>query len=277
MNSMERKQLGVEKARQFAQALGSAVELMAGETAKAAVSESNAAAWKENSGALALKCTFGFTEAPLWIAASEQAWSDISNAAVMGAGIEDADADMRKQTWRELVSQSANPLIADRSQDPAVKLTVDEAPAAPAAEAGEVFKIELTFGGKTFAPFYAWLTADLLDAFGGNTEKETKEAAHNVPATLDRLLDVELPLSVSFGRTNVPVHDILKLSSGSIIELNCPANDLVEIVVNNCMIARGEVVVIEGNYGVRVREIISRSERMALQNVKGQAPMRLTA
>jgi twitching motility protein PilT len=100
----------------------------------------------------------------------------------------------------------------------------------------------------------------------------------NASRTLDRLLDVELPLSVSFGRTNVPVHDILKLGSGSIIELNCPANDLVEIIVNNCMIARGEVVVIEGNYGVRVREIISRSERMALQNVKGgAAPMRLTA
>ena len=85
-------------------------------------------------------------------------------------------------------------------------------------------------------------------------------------------------MSVAFGRTTVPVHDILKLASGSIIELNCPANDLVEIIVNNCMIARGEVVVIEGNYGVRVREIISRSERMALHNVKtNTAALKITA
>lgn len=276
---MERKQLGAEKARQLANALASAIELMAGESAKASISESNAGAWKDASAALTLKCTFGFTEAPLWIVASEEAWSEVASAAVAGAGIEDADADLRKQTWQELISQAANPLIADRTQDPAVKLSMEEAPAAPAEEVGEVFAVELTFGTKTFARFYVALTAALLEAFGGKAETAPQEPETRVPPTLDRLLDVELPLSVSFGRTHVPVHDILKLSSGSIIELNCPANDLVEIIVNNCMIARGEVVVIEGNYGVRIREIISRSERMALQNVKGNnlTPMKLTA
>lgn len=278
MNTMERKQLGLEKARQLANALGSAVELMAGESAKASISEANAAAWKDAASPLVLKCTFGFTDAPLWIVASEEAWSDIAAAAVAGAGIEDADAEMKKQTWNELVSQAANPLIADRTQDPAVKLTVEEMATAPGEGAGEVFALELTFGSKTFARVYIALAGALLDAFGGSAEAAPAELAHQVPPTLDRLLDVELPLSVSFGRTNVPVHDILKLASGSIIELNCPANDLVEIIVNNCMIARGEVVVIEGNYGVRVREIISRSERMALQNVKTSNPaLKLTA
>jgi len=279
MNSMERKQLAVEKARQLANALGSAVELMTGESAKAAISESAPAAWQEAASPLALKCTFRFTEAPLWIVASEEAWGEIATAAVVGAGIEDADADMRKQTWRELVAQAANPLIADRSADPAVRLSVEEMPSLPPEEPGEAFAVELTFGSKTYPRFYVSLTAAFLDAFGGAAEAEPKETGRHIPPTLDRLLDVELPLSVSFGRTNVPVHDILKLASGSIIELNCPANDLVEIVVNNCMIARGEVVVIEGNYGVRVREIISRNERMALQNVKGHgaASMRLTA
>jgi flagellar motor switch protein FliN/FliY len=276
---MERKQLGVEKARQLANALGSAVELMAGESAKASISEATAAAWKDSGATLALKCTFGFTEAPLWIVASDEAWSEIANAAVTGAGIEDADSDLRKQTWKELISQAANPLIADRTQDPAVKLTVEETASAPSDEPGEVFAVELTFGSKTFSRFYLSFAAALLGAFGGNAETAPQDTGTRVPPTLDRLLDVELPLSVSFGRTNVPVHDILKLSSGSIIELNCPANDLVEIIVNNCMIARGEVVVIEGNYGVRVREIISRSERMALQNVKGNGagPMKLSA
>lgn len=278
MNTMDRKQVGIEKARQLANALASAVELMAGESAKAALSEAGAAPWKNMAAPLALRCTFGFSEAPLWLVAGEEAWSEIANAAVAGAGIEDADADMRKQTWLELVSQAANPLIADRTHDPAVKLNVEEA-SAPGEDAGDAFAVEVTFGSKTFPRFYVALTAALAEAFAGPKEKEEQETGHQVPPTLDRLLDVELPLSVSFGRTNVPVHDILKLSSGSIIELNCPANDLVDIVVNNCMIARGEVVVIEGNYGVRVREIISRSERMALQNVKGQSPasMKLTA
>lgn len=280
MNTMERKQLGVEKARQLANALGSAVELMAGESAKASISESNAAAWKDSPNPLVLKCTFGFTEGPLWIVASEEAWSGIANAAVTGAGIDDADDNLRRQTWSELLTQAANPLIADRSQDPTAKLNVEETRSAPGDEAAaEVFAIELTFGSNTFPRFYVSLSSDLVEAFGGTRQTGQKETGQALPPTLDRLLDVELPLSVSFGRTTVPVNDILKLASGSVIELNCPANDLVEVVVNNCMIARGEVVVIEGNYGVRIREIVSRSERMALQNVKGHGPssMRLSA
>lgn len=278
MNSMERKQLGAEKAREWATALASAVELMGGESAKAVVSEANAAAWQDALAPLVVKCTFGFTQAPLWIVASEGAWSEIANAAVTGAGLEDADESLRKQTWRELLAQAANPLLEDRSQHPAGKLNVEEAASAPAGEAGEVFAVEVSFGAKTFARFYLSFAAGLLAAFEVETASGPKETGQAMPATLDRLLDVELPLSVSFGRTNVPVHDILKLAAGSVIELNCPANELVEIVVNNCMIARGEVVVIEGNYGVRIREIVSRGERMALQNVKGQAPsLRLSA
>jgi flagellar motor switch protein FliN/FliY len=143
----------------------------------------------------------------------------------------------------------------------------------------EVFAVELTFGSKTFSTFHVLVAKELIEAFAGKAEGTPKEIAHHVPPTLDRLLDVELSLSVSFGRTSVPVHDILKLSSGSIVELNCRANDLVEIIVNDCMIARGEVVVIEGNYGVRVLEIISRGERMALSTIKGSgtSAMRLTA
>jgi len=108
------------------------------------------------------------------------------------------------------------------------------------------------------------------------------EQAHEAPAappTLELLLDVELPLSISFGRTYLPVREILKLSTGSIIELNCPANECVDVIVNNCTIARGEVVVVEGNYGVRIDEIISRQDRLVLQHKKGlnpHRPMRVT-
>ncbi len=76
------------------------------------------------------------------------------------------------------------------------------------------------------------------------------------------LLDVELPVSASFGRAHLPLKDVLKLTSGSIVELNRSVSEPVEIIVNNCVIARGEVVVVEGNYGVRITEIISRCERL---------------
>jgi flagellar motor switch protein FliN/FliY len=80
--------------------------------------------------------------------------------------------------------------------------------------------------------------------------------------TLDLLLDVELPVSVSFGKTQVPLQQVLKWTTGSIVELECMVNEPVEVLVNDCVIARGEVVVVDGNYGVRVQEIVSRAQRL---------------
>ena len=84
--------------------------------------------------------------------------------------------------------------------------------------------------------------------------------------TIELLLDVELPVSVSFGRTHLALKDVLKLTSGSIVELNRAVSEPVEVIVNNCVIARGEVVVVEGNYGVRIHQIISRRERLRTLN-----------
>jgi flagellar motor switch protein FliN/FliY len=75
-------------------------------------------------------------------------------------------------------------------------------------------------------------------------------------------MEVELPVSVSFGRAQIALRDVLKLTSGSIVELNRTISDPVEIIVNNCVIARGEVVVVDGNYGVRIHQVISREERL---------------
>jgi flagellar motor switch protein FliN/FliY len=79
---------------------------------------------------------------------------------------------------------------------------------------------------------------------------------------LDLLLDVELPVSVSFGRAQLLLKDVIKLTTGSIIELNRSISEPVDVIVNNCVIARGEVVVVEGNFGVRVHEVVSRQERL---------------
>jgi len=79
---------------------------------------------------------------------------------------------------------------------------------------------------------------------------------------LDLLLDIPLGLTVELGRTKRLIRDILDLSSGSIIELDTLAGEPVDILVNNKLIARGEVVVIEENFGVRVTDIVSPAERI---------------
>ena len=93
---------------------------------------------------------------------------------------------------------------------------------------------------------------------------------HHLTNEMD-ILDVELPITVSIGSTQLPLREILKLTTGSIVELDRLITDPVDILVNKCIIARGEVVVIEGNYGVRILQVVSRSERLALR--AGLRPM----
>ena len=79
---------------------------------------------------------------------------------------------------------------------------------------------------------------------------------------IDLLLDVELPIVVSFGETEMPLKEVLRLGVGSVIELDKSVNDPVTIIVNDKPIARGEVVMVDGNYGVRVLEVESTAERL---------------
>ncbi len=76
------------------------------------------------------------------------------------------------------------------------------------------------------------------------------------------LLDVELPISVSFGHSEMQLKDVLKLGAGSVIELDKSVNDPVTIIVNDKPIAKGEVVMVEGNYGVRILEVESKADRI---------------
>jgi flagellar motor switch protein FliN/FliY len=80
--------------------------------------------------------------------------------------------------------------------------------------------------------------------------------------TLDLLMDVALPVSVSFGKASLQIREVLKLNTGSVVELNRLVSEPVEVIVNNCVIARGEVVVVDGNYGVRVIHLASRADRL---------------
>ena len=79
--------------------------------------------------------------------------------------------------------------------------------------------------------------------------------------TLELLMDLELPVNVSFGKTQMPLQQVLKWTTGSIIELENLVNEPVDIVINRFVIARGEVVVVGGHYGVRVTDLISSTER----------------
>ncbi|NQU05959.1 MAG: flagellar motor switch protein FliN [Calditrichaeota bacterium] len=86
------------------------------------------------------------------------------------------------------------------------------------------------------------------------------------PRNIDMLLDVNLPITIELGRTKMLIRDVLDLGQGSIIELEKLSGEPVDLFVNNKKFARGEVVVIEENFGVRITELITIDERLKALN-----------
>ena len=81
-------------------------------------------------------------------------------------------------------------------------------------------------------------------------------------ANLDILLDIELPFSVRFGQVDMSIGELSRLGPGSVVSLGRLPDDPVEVLINDKVVARGEVVVVAGNYGVRILDVASREERI---------------
>jgi flagellar motor switch protein FliN/FliY len=79
---------------------------------------------------------------------------------------------------------------------------------------------------------------------------------------LDMLLDIELEVSIELGRTDIAIKRVLDLAPGSLVELDRLAGEPVELLVNNKVVAKGEVVVIDENFGVRIISLVSPEERI---------------
>jgi flagellar motor switch protein FliN/FliY len=92
---------------------------------------------------------------------------------------------------------------------------------------------------------------------------EKRSSAHDhQQARLDVILDIDLPVVVRFGRTEMPLKAVTRITPGAVIDLGRSPDDPVELLVSDRVIARGEVVVVGGNYGIRIVDVVSPSERM---------------
>lgn len=86
--------------------------------------------------------------------------------------------------------------------------------------------------------------------------------AGGLPNGLDRIMDIPLEVTVELGRTQMLIRDVLELASGSIVELDSVAGAPVDLLVNGRLVAKGEVIVIDDNFGLRLTEIISQADRI---------------
>jgi flagellar motor switch protein FliN/FliY len=83
---------------------------------------------------------------------------------------------------------------------------------------------------------------------------------------IDLILDIPVQLTVELGRTKIPIRHILQLAQGSVVELDGLAGEPMDVLVNGCLIAQGEVVVVNEKFGIRLTDIVTPSERMRKLN-----------
>ena len=79
---------------------------------------------------------------------------------------------------------------------------------------------------------------------------------------IDLILDIPVQLTVELGRTRIPIKHILQLAQGSVIELDALAGEPMDVLVNGCLIAQGEVVVVNEKFGIRLTDVVTPSERV---------------
>jgi flagellar motor switch protein FliN/FliY len=268
-------------AEEWSAALSSALFAMTGEHAETCAgprveSPPEGLGWQEN-----LTLAEG---ARVLVRLPEAVWKSVGARILQAAGLDCADDASSKDAFLEVVRQSLSQVatkVGNRSGIEVESKNGHEVTNHP--QGFQWQEVSLAFGGALppcaigISPeLEASLTSQVQEAqstsaaavgvsFSGGASLD--QQATTVPAprnskTLDLLLEVDLPIGVSFGRTQMRLKEALKLTTGSIVELNRSVTEPVEIIVNNCVIARGEVVVVDGNYGVRILEIISREERL---------------
>ena len=100
------------------------------------------------------------------------------------------------------------------------------------------------------------------DLSGGGVPSPNAAQAQDI----DLVLDIPVLLTVELGRTKLPIRHILQLAQGSVVELDGLAGEPMDVLVNGCLIAQGEVVVVNEKFGIRLTDIITPAERIRKLN-----------
>ncbi|MGI8672532.1 MAG: flagellar motor switch protein FliN [Luteitalea sp.] len=181
--------------------------------------------------------------------------------AILGDAATVVDADIT-DTLRELLGQAAAAHVHGAGHG--VLLDVGTAERSASAAPTDARQFDLMIGAAPPLRLVAWgrisstrterpRTPPALPAAGGGG---------TAPRNLDVVLDIELPISVRFGETQMTLDALARLGPGSMIDLERAPDDPVDVLVNGRLVARGQVVVVSGCYGVRINEVVSPADRL---------------
>ena len=193
--------------------------------------------------------------ANLFLGAPEETWEKLGRS---------GDSEDTRETAFNLVTRCFQKAVAERFGSDAV--AQDCGPTdAPSGDWTRV-SIEIGFPAGKW-PSAGGVLNPAFEAALGRPEDATASAVaattpYTPPASTgrlnqsDMLMHVQVPVTVSFGGTQIRMKDLLNLSAGSVVELDQALHDNVEVRINDRLIARGEVVAVDGHYGVRVLELV---------------------
>jgi flagellar motor switch protein FliN/FliY len=205
-----------------------------------------------------------------WVGAEEGCWSAL--------GGEPGDGNDPKELYQEMLSQANQGAVAVLSSSftTAVKFGTGSVNAPPSLASLRLAEVSVVFRDKPLPALVIALEPTAAKILAGpETAKQAEGSQDGQPtlaqaaqraSMLDRLMDLQLPISILLGQTVLPIRDALKITSGSLIELDHQLGDYVEVMIHGTVVARGEIVSVRGNYGVRIKEVISRKDRFALRD-----------
>jgi len=172
-----------------------------------------------------------------------------SDAGEVAVDVEENAAEM-EQPQEENAPSEADPDVAaesslpeEEAEDAMLKMLKDLP-----AEEKQITADDINFGA-----------AEVSDA---EFQHLQEPAGESEPQNIDLLMDVDLPISIELGRTKMSISDILALGPGSVVELNKLAGEPVDLLVNSKTVAKGEVVVVEENFGLRITQLMTPEERL---------------
>lgn len=96
----------------------------------------------------------------------------------------------------------------------------------------------------------------------GNLSPDSVDLSPEAAKNLELVMDIPVQLTVELGRTKMPIRNLLQLAQGSVVELHELAGEPLDVFVNGCLVAQGEVVVVNEKFGIRLTDIITPSERL---------------
>jgi flagellar motor switch protein FliN/FliY len=203
-----------------------------------------------------------------WFGGPKEKWYELGKAILYGGEAGDDDDGLIVSTLTEIASQVAGSITtflnAQYRKQIETGIIGVEADLQHATAPAHTSFHQVQFANGSVLPVSFSTAQSLFESL-----IPVKQQPETLPATLsadtkklDLLLDVEMPVSISIGRAQLPLKEVVRLTTGSVIELSRNVSEPVDIVVNNCIVARGDVVVVDGNFGVRIREVLSREDRM---------------